>query len=199
MVLVVRFASNYCVKKTNMDALHSKLLAACISLCILATVGESFPTSCGAITVQSNPSQRNNWRGLIPLHSTQKDVEQLLGTEPIVVGSISIYKGPIESVLIRYVKSNCSSKSTSWNVPINTIEDIEVSPMSEVTLGDLKLDVSKFQRIESWHEPNIFFYRYPEGGFAIETLLRDGHEEVLNVIYGPTNDDKKLRCTNRPL
>jgi hypothetical protein len=64
-------------------------------------------------------------------------------------------------------------------------------------LKELNLDLSKYEKVESPHPENWFYYANSEEGVVIRTEVRDDREEVISIIYEPTNRDAVLLCTNR--
>ncbi len=152
---------------------------------------------------QSKSTHRNVWRDLRPLYSSRKDVERTLGANPVVRGARNFYEEAKETISIRYVRETCESKAAIWNVPIDTVEEIEVVPMTTVLPTELKFDLNQFRKIEMQHPKNVFRYWHPDGGVEIttrliHTKLQGDREEVMFVRYGPMGEED-LRCPNRPL
>lgn len=136
--------------------------------------------------------QLNSWRGLVPLHSTKSDVDRLLGSPDSTVGFVG-YKTQNEGVIVRYAKANCSSGG-DWNVPIDTVLEITVTPMTTLLLDELRLELDRYNRAESTHPENVFYYLNPEDGVMIQTRLRGELETVTSITYGHAMKDDNLRC-----
>ncbi len=143
---------------------------------------------------QGSVQLTNQWRGLRPLFSSRSDVERLLGV-PKSVGSIFIYDGVNESVEVRYATGNCALAYEKWNVPLDTVTSIEVTPSTTILVRDLRLDQAKYQRQKSLHPDNIIDYDNAEAGIIVHALRVDGCEQVLSFIYRPTAEDNTTkRC-----
>jgi hypothetical protein len=135
----------------------------------------------------------NEWEGLMPLHSSREDVERLLGKPQAVFGSLVIYHRSVDSVWISYIDQGCVNKF-AWNVPLGTVERIQVTPKRTVLPGDLKFDLRKFQKFVSFHPPNVFYYLEYYEGITVETRLYGDHEEVTGITYEAATRDENLRC-----
>ncbi|MBC8028497.1 MAG: hypothetical protein H7Z16_00130 [Pyrinomonadaceae bacterium] len=136
---------------------------------------------------------QNSWRGLVPLHSTRADVDRLLGSPTFTVPSVGGYKTQSEGVMVRYVKQSCSSGGV-WNVPLDTVLEIRVTPMTTRLLDQLDLDLTKYSRTESTHPENVFYYLNPDDGVMIQTRLRGESETLTSITYEHAAKDKDLRC-----
>jgi hypothetical protein len=135
---------------------------------------------------------RNVWRDLSPLHSTRSDVERFLGPPKTPSPSALIYKTETEAVTVRYARGNCNLDDSGWRVPLDTVLDINVAPLVTVLLSDLDLDLSKWERAESSHPENLFYYTDLEDGVILETKLQDGCERVVSIKYGASRRDREL-------
>jgi hypothetical protein len=80
--------------------------------------------------------QTDGWRGVVPLRSTRKDVERLIG--PTYDATGSFYKTDQENVSVRYSDGPCVG-STGWKVPLDTVLDITITPQpyGKTRLSDL--------------------------------------------------------------
>lgn len=149
------------------------LLTAC-SLFMLAPLGVARPLE---------------WRGITPLRSTREDVERLIG-RPAKPGA-PLYEAEKESVHIIYSAEPCEQGvAGAWNVPPDTVIRIEVTPKKTLYLKDLKIDESKYVKVEQPHVLGSVSYVAEEEGVLIKTW----YEEVIAIHYGPTSKDKHLAC-----
>jgi hypothetical protein len=137
---------------------------------------------------------RNVWRDLSPLHSTRSDVERLLGPPKTKSPSALIYKIETEAVTVRYARGNCNLDDSGWSVPLDTVLEINVAPLVTVLLSDLDLDLQNWERVESSHPENLFYYTNVEHGVTVETKYSDGCERVISIKYGPSRRDLGLAC-----
>ena len=151
---------------------------------------------CEALVKRNKTRPGNEWQGLLPLHSSREDVERLLGKPQAVFGSIVIYHRSVDSVWIKYIDQGCVNEF-AWKVPLGTVERIQVSPKGTVLPRDLKFDLRKFQKVVSFHPPNVFHYLDYYEGIRVETRLYGDHEEVTQITYEAAARDENLRCPNR--
>lgn len=143
-------------------------------------------------------SQKEGWRGIIPLHATIDDVVRVLGhgsEEPNK--SFQFYKTPSENISIRYSEGPCVG-ATGWNVPLNTVIDISIYPQphGRVKIADLKIDKAKFRREDDSHLPGHYYLINEDDGITIYVFKEQttGEHHVSGFNYGPIAKDKDLRC-----
>lgn len=145
-----------------------------------------------AVTPSDIQILQNDWRGLVPLHSTRADVERMLGSPKLSYGLVFIYRTDNERVDILYSGGPCKMSDVEpWNVPADTVLEIEVMPKATVLIRDLGEEIRKFPRRQDAHPENWVHYWNLEDGIKIDALLIDGCEEVLSVTYRPRAGDKK--------
>ncbi|HEV2705416.1 MAG TPA: hypothetical protein VGV59_05800 [Pyrinomonadaceae bacterium] len=133
--------------------------------------------------------QKSGWRGIVPLHSTRADVERLLGRSKDPCGCT--YHTERESVFIAYARRSCAENSEGWNVPVDTVLLINVTPRAQLQLSDLDIDVTTYQKTEDEELPGRVYYTDEEKGLFI-IALKDG--SVGSINYKPTTADNALRC-----
>src|ERR1044072_395664 len=151
---------------------------------------------CEALIQRNKTRPANEWQGLIPLHSSREDVERLLGKPEAVFGSIVVYRRGVESAWIKYIDQGCGANKFAWNVPLDTIERIDVSPMTPVFISDLKFDLHYFERFVRVH-PKLVYYMNLIEGILIETRPYGEREQVTSIIYEAAARDENLRCVKR--
>jgi hypothetical protein len=88
-------------------------------------------SDCQALIRVTKTTQPNTWLQLTPLHSSRKEVERVLGPAQVVNRSSSLHRRGTETISIRYVSDSCGSGGW-WNVPIDTVEEIQLIPISVV-------------------------------------------------------------------
>lgn len=134
-------------------------------------------------------SQAEQWRGIVPLHSTRADVERILGPSSDVC-KCSYYSEDAK-VSVVYSSGDCKKGgSGDWDIPPDTVIRFSVYPKLRPRLTALKIDVNKFTMEEDPELPGIFSYFDKEGGFGMTVengLVRD-------FFYEPAAKDKLLRC-----
>ncbi|MBC8029020.1 MAG: hypothetical protein H7Z16_02830 [Pyrinomonadaceae bacterium] len=139
----------------------------------------------------------NAWRGLVPLRSTRDEVERVLGAPTNSSHPHYFYDTEKEKVTVRYSADTCNRGSgADWDVPVNTVLTITVTPKAELLIKDLQLDLQNYARSEIAHPRGLVLYVSQEEGIGIESKLEDGCEVVMSVTYQPTTKDKELRCRN---
>lgn len=146
------------------------------------------------VLVAVTPTQANEWRGIVPLHSTRADVERLLGPPSIDRSEITFYEFDKEEVSFNYAKGLCGIESSGWNVPRDTVISITIRPKPNLLkLTDLKLDESKYKKEKDEHVWDIFAYTDEEEGVRYRVDTRD-NSIVISIEYFPAAKDDHLRC-----
>jgi hypothetical protein len=134
-------------------------------------------------------SQAKGWRGIVPLQSTRADVERLIG--PPDKSSTSHDLGD-KKVFIQYSPGPCKGAPGGWNVPRDTVINIEIYPKEKPKLADLKLDESKYKKERDPHYLSLINYIDEEEGVSIEINMNTGM--VNSITYSPGAKDNYLRC-----
>ena len=143
------------------------------------------------------------YRGVVPLESTRKDVEKLLGKPTDQYREIYYFRDEIVSV--EYSKYGCTPPPRvegwpippveGWNVPRDTVLFVSVNLRKQVPLQSLGLDLKTFKKVRGDSDvPSHFRYVDEDAGFTID-LNGDGDSEtVRGYIYGPAAKYNQLRC-----
>jgi hypothetical protein len=134
-------------------------------------------------------SQTKGWRGIVPLRSTRADVERLVGPPD---KSSNSYDLGDKKVFIQYSPGPCESAPSGWNVPRDTVINIEISPKEKPKLADLKLDESKYKKKRDPHYLSLVYYNDEEEGVSFEVNIDTGL--VNGITYSPAAKDNYLRC-----
>lgn len=142
-------------------------------------------------------AEAKGWRGIVPLHSTRSQVEQLLGppTEQINTYSV-VYKTPKETVLIYYANDRpcgIGEKYSRWRVAPNTVIEIFISPIPGSPLSQFGIDESGYKKFTVGHLSETRYVNAREG----ESLTVVGNE-VRSINYFAANDDSHLECPGLP-
>jgi len=92
--------------------------------------------------------------------------------------------------------NNCDPRfnGTGWEFLHFTADGLGFAPNVTVLLSDLDLDLPNYERVESSHPENLFYYTNLEDGVTIQTRLLDGCERVVSIKYGPSRKDQGLAC-----
>ena len=138
----------------------------------------------------------NEWRGIVPLHSTRADVEKLLGpAKPSKQTEMSDYETENEEVTVLYASGPpCSNNGfRMWKVPHDTVVGIIIHPKKELLLANLNLDDRQYKKTDSQgHGPPYFYYTNEQEGHQYEVT----QGRIMSIVYTGTAKDKNdLRCT----
>lgn len=149
---------------------------------------------CLCVWLSVDDSQAKGWRGIVPLHSTRTDVEQLIGKPNFQYG---LYDLENERVSITYSKGTCA-EGAQWDVPCDVVTQISVTPKGKLRLADLHLDPSKYKRIKDPEVQVHTFYSNKEDGIRYVVFEGGGEDNglVLNIYYEPGVKDEHLRCAD---
>jgi hypothetical protein len=130
--------------------------------------------------------------GIIPLRSTQTDVERILGPAK-TIGSVPTYFFNDERVELFYVRHPCGDPRNyeKWNVPSDTVLSIHVVPKTPRRVSEMLSNVSNFRKEKGmWDVPNSSRLVNDEEGI---TLFLDD-DLVVSYSHGPRASDRSLRC-----
>lgn len=143
--------------------------------------------------------QEKGWRGIVPLESMRKDVEQVLGSPKESRGVASTFEIKDGRVRVFYSDGFCSKGGTNdWNVPRDTVVILTFQPIKSVMVADLKLDSSKYERFQDPHLEGAIHYFNQIDGIRISARKMDDGEEIQDITYGPAAKDRHLRCLQKP-
>lgn len=148
-------------------------------------------------TVLSSTAAAKGWRGIVPLHSTRKDVERILGAPSEKLAPYSaLYRTENETVIIDYTKGlpcRTGNKGGTWGVPRNRVEHISITLNKGVSFAKLGIDETKYKKTSGGDRPEDTYYVNERDG---ETL-RVYQGEVLDLSYFPALSDERLRCPDK--
>ena len=138
------------------------------------------------------------WRGLAPMRSTCQDVEKVLGGTACGKEQ-AIYDLPGESVWFNFSVDGCKGGhlQEEYDVPTGTIIGISISMRGDklVTLSDLKVDLTKFEKTDISDMIGVYKYISREVGMYI-TANEGGM--VGDYAYVPPSSYDNLRCPPPP-
>jgi hypothetical protein len=142
-------------------------------------------------------TQQKGWRGIVPLHSTRKDVERLVGTPKASRATTYVMKDG--RITVFYSDGVCKNDGTiDWNVPPDTVVNLKFEPNHGLMIADLDMDMAKFERLNDPHAQIAVHYYSKEEGIRISARLLRAGEEVQYIIYEPASKDFHLRCPQPP-
>jgi hypothetical protein len=158
-------------------------------------------SDCRRLMATTTPVPRNSWRGLMPLHSDRRKVEQLLGKAGSSSGVVDVHTTETEKVTVRYSAGVCGDTNVQWDVRPGTVLEVTVTPLFGFPLDKLDLDFSLFKRQslgrlpEIPQPPDLVNYVNSRDGVTIRAKqVSLNAEEVVSITYGPSAEDNKLRC-----
>jgi len=144
----------------------------------------------------ASSSNAEGWRGIIPLRSTQADVERVLGKfvrERNCAYSVCSYYLDDVNVFVVYSSGDCKSeKPSGWNVPPNTVIRFSVYPKIKQRLSELKVDLKKYEKRQDPEIKNNVDYVDDEEGLIISVNVET--DVVQAFYYEPAAKDQHLRC-----
>ena len=139
--------------------------------------------------ILSTPSQSNRWRGLEPLTSTRTDVERLLGKCPGPNLNSCVYDTAQETIVVVYSDGLCEKDwPFGYNVPVDTVIRIEVSPREYVHIKDLEIDVGSYEKKLN-SDASVTYVNDLEG-----VVIRVFDGKVGWITYRSTAKQEELRC-----
>jgi hypothetical protein len=141
------------------------------------------------LTIAATSSARG-WRGIVPLHSTRADVERLLGKSTDECNCI--YRTDNEWVRVYYAKAPCEGWLSGWNVPENTVLELNVGV--NLKFSDLRIDESNFSK--TYDDATYTYYANRKEGVQ---YIVSYEGDVRDIKYFPSSDDVNLRCKCFPL
>jgi hypothetical protein len=129
------------------------------------------------------------WKKIIPLRSTRGDVEQVIG--PPTESNGTSYDLKNERVMVFYTGVSCKPGwPYGWNVGPNVVTKIAVYPKIKLTLTDLGIDVTGYQKTQNIRLGGID-YTSKDTGISIG-LKDNGQVDVIQVE--PALKDYALLC-----
>lgn len=142
-------------------------------------------------------AEAKGWRGIVPLHTTRFQVEQLSGppTEQTSPYSV-VYKTPTETVEVDYTNgrpSGIGEKYGQWRVSRDIVTEIYISPVPGSPLSQLTIDESRYQKFIVGHLSETRYIDALEG----EALMVLGNE-IRSISYFAAADDSHLACPGSP-
>lgn len=134
-----------------------------------------------------------SWRRIVPLRTTRKEVEKLLGP-PTVVGTVPTYYLDDGRVEVFYsIPCGGPPIPNKWNVPRDTAFAVSFVPKNELRLADMHLDLTKFRREQaSFDNPDSVLLINDDEGLRYRYSLAT--DVVDSYTFGPTTKDEPLRC-----
>ena len=142
----------------------------------------------------SFPSAAKEWCGIVPLHSTRADVEQLLKVKPERCGSNAcVYDLPDKTVFALYAEEPAcrnDDATTSWKVPRDTVIEITLTFKTPQLFSALGIEVAKYDRVPDPELHGLVYLTDYAQGVRMET----SGNTVRAITYYAAKSDDNLRC-----
>jgi hypothetical protein len=132
------------------------------------------------------------WKGIVPLHSTRKNVEQLLG--PSSDKCRCLYQTPEEMIYVEYAKSRCNGSIPGWDVAVDTVLSLTVRSNIQLEFKTLNLDLKRYEV----REDDTFTKYFSNRDDGIEYAVTP-EGKISSIKYTPNTKDNQLRCAGFPL
>jgi hypothetical protein len=137
----------------------------------------------------TNISSERGWHGIVPLQSTRKDVEKLLGHPKSKCNCF--YSLANENVIFEYTDRVCSEDSSSgWKVPLDTVVSISVYPLNTRWINEHQINKTRYKIEKDPELPGITHYTSIEDGLIISA----DNDKIMGYHYGPSAKDRHLNC-----
>lgn len=130
------------------------------------------------------------WRGIVPLHSTRAQLEQLVGVLDI---RCQCYSTETESIRVEYASGPCTGELPGWNVPADTVLSLQIYPKKPLLFSELKIQKEDF--VTTVDDTVTTYYGNGEKGLRYAVTSAG---TVASVWYGPSIKQNKLRCAGFP-
>ncbi|HEY8560264.1 MAG TPA: hypothetical protein VIL74_07795 [Pyrinomonadaceae bacterium] len=170
---------------------------------------------CGRADAQTTLSDLEKIKQIKLLESTREDVRKIFAadqessededSEDENIEEVESDHFSTDNVRIgfRYSLGNCSDDEEEWNVPNGKVTEINVILKESVKPEDLRIDLSKLERIrknepgdeEEEEDPDEFVYF--DRGNDVSYGLSDG--EIRNVKFTPSEKNFPALCANETL
>ena len=130
------------------------------------------------------------WRGIVPLHSTRAQVEQLVG---VLDTRCQCYSTETETIRVEYASGPCTGVLAGWNVPVDTVLSLQIFPKKPLLFSEVKIKKEDF--ITTVDDTVTTYYGDGERGLRY-SVTSSG--TVASIWYGPSIKQNKLRCAGFP-
>ena len=141
--------------------------------------------------MMQSPDEGKGWKDLVPLRSTRRDVEALLG--PPMPGGQSLYETNEATVYVGYSDGPCEKGwPYGWNVDKDTVVSIVVTPKEPVMFTDLEIDKNKYVESRDSHINTWMLYANQREGITL--VVDEITGKVRSFTYHPTDSQQKLQC-----
>ncbi|HYO63202.1 MAG TPA: hypothetical protein VER08_06050 [Pyrinomonadaceae bacterium] len=147
---------------------------------------------CAALFL-SVTSDAKDWRGIVPLHSTRADVENLLGEPPpppkdgsrvYTLNKLrSVYFLDEGEVYVVYTNTEIPAAEDCLDkIPVDTVLMIQVRPKAELRLSDLPVDERRLRKFDPSEPANVGYEGYIDEEEGIVIRAFKGQVDQINYL-----------------
>lgn len=151
-------------------------------------VTKAFISLC-LLSVFSDIAEAKEWNGIIPLRSTVSDVTRVLGRTNDINRYRAKYSLEKEDVFIVFAAEANYFPDCVSELPIGTVLSIQVTPKCDLSLSDLNVDLSEFEKLA----PANFAEGYE--GYVDEKeglIIRTFKGNIDQIVYIADSSDRDL-------
>lgn len=153
-----------------------------------------------AFILFSTNSNAKDFEGIIPLKSTQSDVERKYGLpeKGKVMNDVALYRYEDKRVTFRYAGLPCNNREVcECFVLKDTVISIEVVYEVYESFSALQINKKKFERREAPNDPSSVTYLNEEEGVLYHVDETD--DDIISIKYLPSKKDcedilRKINC-----
>jgi hypothetical protein len=146
--------------------------------------------SCFCLLLVPLATRAEPWRGIVPLRSTKRDVERLLGKPLRADDKLMRYELVNETVDFSLIGDAATTGESSHLSP-DTIKSIQVYPKQKLLFADLGLAQEKIGFVRPSNPANIGYEGYVDGDGGLIVKALHGAIEVV-LYFGNAKD--RARC-----
>jgi len=147
------------------------------------------------VLISINLLQGKEWKSIVPLLSTEADVERILG-KPEGAG---LYKFENEKAYVHYIDTVCKDKNNCLClVPKGTVQSIYVILEDIRQFSTLSIDKSKFIRHKFSDSPIMATYSNYEEGIIYTVDESEDDITAIEFLHSSQDCEKMLSLRNKP-
>jgi hypothetical protein len=145
--------------------------------------------------------QIQDWKTLVPLESSRKEVEKILGKPDKYFETYGTYQTPRGEFSVWYSTGGCRKKvkGLQWNVPAQKLTRILMYTQSSLPLEAYIKNKDEYKKENSPDlSKNRFLYTSPDESIIYQTIVTHDKLEFVNTIeLQPGKNKKHLLCKQK--
>jgi hypothetical protein len=148
----------------------------------------------GISLAQTSKEGEPPWKSIIPLVSTMKQVESLLGPPMSKNGYVRTYDTPDFRITIWYGGVKPGKDQCKLDVPSDTVLDLLVGPKKKLLVTETGFDLRGFKKERTMNE-DVWNYVNEATGIQINAHESEHRDEIVVFLkFSPTANDQKDKC-----